>query len=231
MLGLGTLVNSGVIILGSLIGLLLKRGLPEKWQETMINSIALCVFIIGIQMAMKTDNIIIVIISLVIGSIIGEIIDIEEGMNGLGAWLGSKLSKESGSIAGQIAEGFVNSSILFCTGAMAIVGSIQDGLSGDCSTLFAKATLDGIIALILTANVGVGVMLSAITVGVYQGSITLMAGFVEPYITEVILQEITASGGVMIMAIGTNMLRITKIRIGNMLPGMLVAAVLASNFM
>ena len=231
MPGLGTLVNSGVIILGSLIGLLLKRGLPEKWQETMINSIALCVFIIGIQMAMKTDNIIIVIISLVIGSIIGEIIDIEEVMNGLGAWLGSKLSKESGSIAGQIAEGFVNSSILFCTGAMAIVGSIQDGLSGDCSTLFAKATLDGIIALILTANVGVGVMLSAITVGVYQGSITLMAGFVEPYITEVILQEITASGGVMIMAIGTNMLRITKIRIGNMLPGMLVAAVLASNFM
>lgn len=231
MPGLGTLVNSGVIILGSLIGLLLKRGLPEKWQETMINSIALCVFIIGIQMAMKTDNIIIVIISLVIGSIIGEIIDIEEGMNGLGAWLGSKLSKESGSIAGQIAEGFVNSSILFCTGAMAIVGSIQDGLSGDCSTLFAKATLDGIIALILTANVGVGVMLSAITVGVYQGSITLMAGFVEPYITEVILQEITASGGVMIMAIGTNMLHITKIRIGNMLPGMLVAAVLASNFM
>ncbi len=231
MPGLGTLVNSGVIILGSLIGLLLKRGLPEKWQETMINSIALCVFIIGIQMAMKTDNIIIVIISLVIGSIIGEIIDIEEGMNGLGAWLGSKLSKESGSTAGQIAEGFVNSSILFCTGAMAIVGSIQDGLSGDCSTLFAKGTLDGIIALILTANVGVGVMLSAITVGVYQGSITLMAGFVEPYITEVILQEITASGGVMIMAIGTNMLRITKIRIGNMLPGMLVAAVLASNFM
>ncbi len=231
MPGLGTLVNSGVIILGSLIGLLLKRGLPEKWQETMINSIALCVFIIGIQMAMKTYNIIIVIISLVIGSIIGEIIDIEEGMNGLGAWLGSKLSKESGSTAGQIAEGFVNSSILFCTGAMAIVGSIQDGLSGDCSTLFAKATLDGIIALILTANVGVGVMLSAITVGVYQGSITLMAGFVEPYITEVILQEITASGGVMIMAIGTNMLRITKIRIGNMLPGMLVAAVLASNFM
>lgn len=231
MPGLGTLVNSGVIILGSLIGLLLKRGLPEKWQETMINSIALCVFIIGIQMAMKTDNIIIVIISLVIGSIIGEIIDIEDGMNGLGAWLGSKLSKESGSIAGQIAEGFVNSSILFCTGAMAIVGSIQDGLSGDCSTLFAKATLDGIIALILTANVGIGVMLSAITVGIYQGSITLMAGFVEPYITEVILQEITASGGVMIMAIGTNMLRITKIRIGNMLPGMLVAAVLASNFM
>lgn len=231
MPGLGTLVNSGVIILGSLIGLLLKRGLPEKWQETMINSIALCVFIIGIQMAMKTDNIIIVIISLVIGSIIGEIIDIEDGMNGLGAWLGSKLSKESGSIAGQIAEGFVNSSILFCTGAMAIVGSIQDGLSGDCSTLFAKATLDGIIALILTANVGVGVMLSAITVGIYQGSITLMAGFVEPYITEVILQEITASGGVMIMAIGTNMLRITKIRIGNMLPGMLVVAVLASNFM
>lgn len=231
MSGLGTLVNSGAIFLGSLIGLFLKRGLPEKWQQTMMSSIALCIVIIGVQMAMKTGNIIIVIISLVIGSIIGEIIDIEERMNKLGACLGKRLSKGSGSVAGQIAEGFVNSSILFCTGAMAIVGSIQDGLAGDCSTLFAKATLDGIIALILTANVGVGVMLSAITVGVYQGSITLLAGVVEPYITEFILQEITASGGVMIMAIGLNMLRITKIRIGNMLPGMLVAAFLAGNFM
>lgn len=230
MSGLGTLVNSGAIVLGSLIGLLFKRGLPEKWQQTMMNSIALCIVIIGIQMAMKTGNIIIVIVSLVIGSIVGEIIDIEERMNSLGIWLDSKLSKGDGSIAGQIAEGFVNASILFCTGAMAIVGSIQDGLAGDCSTLFAKATLDGIIALILTANVGVGVMLSAITVGIYQGSITLLAGVVEPYITELILQEVTASGGVMIMAIGTNMLRVTKIRIGNMLPGMLVAAALAGKF-
>lgn len=182
-------------------------------------------------MAMKTGNIIIVIISLVIGSIIGEIVDIEERMNKLGTFLGQRLAKGNSSVAGQIAEGFVNSSILFCTGAMAIVGSIQDGLAGDCSTLFAKATLDGIIALILTANVGVGVMLSAISVGFYQGSITLLAGVVEPYITELILQEVTASGGVMIMAIGLNMLRITKIRIGNMLPGMLVAAALAGNFM
>lgn len=230
MSGLGTIVNSGAIVLGSIIGLFFKRGLPEKWQQTMMNSIALCIVIIGIQMAMKTGNIIIVIISLVIGSIIGEIIDIEERMNRLGILLGSRLSKGSSSVAGQIAEGFVNSSILFCTGAMAIVGSIQDGLAGDCSTLFAKATLDGIIALILTANVGIGVMLSAVSVGIYQGSITILAGVVEPYITELILQEVTASGGVMIMAIGTNMLRITKIRIGNMLPGMLVAAVLAGKF-
>lgn len=231
MSGLGTLVNSGAIVLGSLIGLLFKRGLPEKWEQTMMSSIALCIVIIGVQMAMKTGNIIIVIISLVIGSIIGEIVDIEERMNKLGTFLGQRLAKGSSSVAGQIAEGFVNSSILFCTGAMAIVGSIQDGLAGDCSTLFAKATLDGIIALILTANVGVGVMMSAISVGFYQGSITLLAGVVEPYITELILQEVTASGGVMIMAIGLNMLRITKIRIGNMLPGMLVAAALAGNFM
>lgn len=231
MSGLGTLVNSGAILIGSLIGLFFKRGLPEKWQQTMMSSIALCIVIIGVQMAMKTGNIIVVIISLVIGSIIGEVIDIEERMNKLGVFLGKKLSQGSSSVAGQIAEGFVNSSILFCTGAMAIVGSIQDGLAGDCSTLFAKATLDGIIALILTANVGIGVMLSALSVGIYQGSITLLAGVVEPYITELILQEITASGGIMIMAIGLNMLHITKIRIGNMLPGMLVAATLAGDFM
>lgn len=230
MPGLGTIVDCGAIVLGSIVGLFFKRGLPEKWQETMMNGIALCVAVIGIQMAMKTNNIVITIISLVIGAIIGEIIDIEKRMNSLGVWLGSKFSKKNGSIAGQIAEGFVNSSILFCTGAMSIVGSIQDGLSGECSTLFAKATLDGIIALILTANVGIGVIFSALIVGIYQGGITLMAGFVEPYITEVILQEVTASGGVMIMAIGFNMLHITKIRIGNMLPGMVIAAILAANF-
>ncbi|EJX05082.1 membrane protein containing DUF554, partial [gut metagenome] len=167
MSGLGTLVNSGAIILGSLIGLFLKRGLPEKWQQTIMSSIALCVFVIGVQMAMQTGNMIIVIISLVLGSIIGEIINIEERMNNLGVLLGQHLAKGSSSIAGQIAEGFVNSSILFCTGAMAIVGSIQDGLAGDCATLFAKSTLDGIVALLLTANVGVGVMLSAVSVGVY----------------------------------------------------------------
>ena len=228
MYGLGTLANCVAIIIGALLGVFCKRGLPEKWQETMMSSIALCILIIGVQMALKTQNIIIVIFSLVLGAIVGEILDIEAAMNRLGQYLGNKLSQGDGSAAAAIAAGFVNASILFCSGAMAILGSIQDGLSADHTTLFAKATLDGLISLILSANLGIGVILSALSVGIYQGSITLLAGVVGPLVTEAMLAEITASGGIMIMAIGCNMLKISSIRIGNLLPGMLFAAVITA---
>ena len=230
MPGLGTIMSCVCIVVGSIMGVVLKRGLPQKWQETMMNGIALCIVIIGIQMAMKTNNIIITICSLVIGAIVGENIDIELRMHRLGQWVGDKVAKGDASVAGKIAEGFVNASILFCTGAMAIVGSIQDGILADHTTLFAKGTLDGIISLILAANLGVGVLFSAVSVGIYQGSITALAGVVEPYVTPQILAEVTASGGVMIMAIGTNMLNVTKIRIANLLPGMIPAAILAMYF-
>jgi len=227
---LGTMANSVAIILGALCGVVLKKGLPEKWQETMMSGIALCIVIIGVQMALKTTNIVITIFSIVIGAIIGEIIDIEGGMQHLGIFIGSKIAKNEGAAA-QIAKGFVNSSILFCTGAMAIVGSIQDGLIADHATLFAKATLDGLISLIMAANMGIGVALSALSVGIYQGSITLMARAIESLISNTILAELTATGGIMIMAIGTNMLNITKIRIGNLLPGIIVVVFLAKYFL
>lgn len=226
MLGLGTIVNAVGIFVGAILGLIFKKGLPKKWQETMMSGIAICIVVIGVQMALKTNNIVIVIFSLVIGSILGEIIDIEEGMNRIGEVLGKHIAGSNKSVAAEIAAGFVNASVLFCSGAMAIVGSIQDGLLGDHATLFAKATLDALISLVLTANLGVGVALSALSVGIYQGAITMLAGFIGPYITDAMLAEITGSGGVMIMAIGTNMLQLTKIRIGNMIPAMLVAALI-----
>ena len=164
--GLGTIANSVAIIVGAVLGVFCKRGLPEKWQETMMSSIALCIAIIGIQMALKTQNIVVVIFSLVLGAITGEIIDIEGAMNRLGNFLGDKLSGNDASAAAAIGAGFVNASILFCSGAMAILGSIQDGLAADHTTLYAKATLDGLISLILSANVGIGVALSAISVGI-----------------------------------------------------------------
>ena len=231
MPGLGTMANAAAIFVGALLGVVFKKGLPEKWQQTMMSSVALCILVIGVQMALKTQNIIIVIISLVLGSILGEIMDIEGAMNRLGECLGNKLSKGDASAAAAIATGFVNASILFCSGAMAIFGSIQDGLTGDHTTLFAKSTLDGILALIMSAYLGIGVALSAVSVGIYQGSITLLAGVAGPWITDIMLREITASGGIMIMAIGANMLHLTKIRIGNMLPGMFFAAVLAQCFL
>lgn len=229
MPGLGTIANCVAIVIGSLVGLLLRKGLPEKFQETIMSGIALCIVIIGVQMALKTTNIIITIFSLAIGGMIGEMIDIEGAMNRLGKWVGEKVTKGEGAAA-IVARGFVNASILYCTGAMAIVGSIQDGLVADHATLFAKATLDGLISIILTANLGFGVMLSAVSVGIYQGSITLMASAIESLVNAVILAELTAAGGIMIMAIGTNMLKLTQIRIGNLLPGVMVAVVLAKYF-
>ena len=130
MPGLGTIMNCAAIVVGSLVGVVLKRGLPEKWQQTMMSGIALCIVVIGLQMAMKTNNIIITICSLVLGAIIGESVDIELRMQRLGDWVGGKVAKGDASVAAKIAEGFVNASILFCTGAMAIVGSIQDGILG-----------------------------------------------------------------------------------------------------
>lgn len=231
MPGLGTAANCAAIVIGALLGVLFKRGLPEKWQQTMMSGIALCIVLIGVQMALKTNNIIIVIFSIALGAIAGEIADIEKWMTRLGEKMGAKLGGGDAGAAARIAEGFVSASILFCSGAMAILGSIQDGLAADHTTLFAKATLDGLIALILSANVGIGVLLSAASVGIYQGSITLLASAVGALLTDAMLLEITAAGGVMIMAIGTNMLHITKIRIGNLLPGMLFAAALAKIFL
>lgn len=230
MAGLGTVVNVAAISAGALVGLLVKRGLPEKWQQTMMSGIALCIFVIGLQMALGTANIIITIVSLASGAIIGEAIGIEDRLNELGKWVGGKVAGKEEGAAKRIAEGFVSATLLFCIGAMAVVGSIQDGLAGDHTTLFAKATLDGIISVVLSANLGIGVMFSAVSVGIYQGAITALAGFLEPFIAGGVLTEITAAGGVMIMAIGTNMLNVTKIRISNMLPGIVTAAIIGTYF-
>ena len=197
-----------------------------------MHGIALCVGVIGLQMALKTNNIMIVIASMVLGGIVGEAIDIEAKLNTFGNWIGCKIvkNKQNGAVtsASAIAEGFVTASLVFCVGAMAIVGSLQDGLTGDPTTLYAKATLDGIAAIIFTVNMGVGVLLAALSVAVYQGLITASAGFIGPYMSTAVMTEITATGGLLIVAISINMLKITQIRLGNLLPAIIVAGLIAS---
>ncbi len=226
MFGLGTIANSVAIVVGAVFGLFFKRGLPEKFQKTMMEAIGLCVVVIGVQMALKAENIVLIICSLAAGCVIGEALGVEDAINKLSAVIGKRVSGGDASAAGAIADGFFNASILFCSGAMGVVGSVQDGLTGDHTTLFAKATLDGIISLVMAANMGIGVALSGISVAIYQGIITLLAGFIGPYATPAVLNGITAIGGIMIMAIGTNMLKITSIRVGNTLPGIIVVVVL-----
>lgn len=232
MIGMGTIVNAAAILAGAVMGLVLRKGLPERWQETIMQAIGLSVMVIGIQMAMKTNNIIIVIISLVTGSIIGEYFNIDKTLNRFGSWIGAKLTKDNdkNSAAGIIGQGFVATSLIYCVGAMAIVGSIQEGLTGDASTLYAKSILDGITAIIFAANMGVGVALSALSVAIYQGMITLLAGSMEAIMTPVLLAELTATGGILIIAIGLNMLKLVQIRIANMLPAIIAAGFVTELF-
>lgn len=229
MVGLGTLVNSGAILAGAGAGLLLRRGLPEKWQESIMQGVALCIIVIGVQMAFKSENIMIVIFSIVLGAIVGEGIDIDTKLQRFGDWIGRKLiGGHDAGAAKAIGEGFVAASLIYCVGAMAIIGSLQDGLKGDTTILFAKSTLDGIIAIILTANLGIGVALSAVSVLLYQGTLTLLAGVLEPVLTTSILNEVTATGGMLIMAIGVNMLKVVQIRISNLLPAVLWAGIIVA---
>ena len=233
MVGMGTVVNVAAIAGGSLLGLLVGRGIKEKYQETVIYGLALCVIVLGIQMALQGQHILLTIISLVVGSILGEALGIEEKLEQVGTLLAEKFQKsrkkgDAGTNA--FVEGFLNASLLYCVGAMAIVGSIQDGLSGDPTTLYTKALIDGLSGIIYASNFGVGVLFSALSVGVYQGILTALAGFLGPWRSQLVVQEVAACGGLMILGIGINMTKLLKIRVGNMLPGLLVAGVAAGIF-
>lgn len=233
MVGMGTVVNVAAIAGGSLIGLLVGRGIKEKYQETVIYGLALCVIVLGIQMALQGQHILLTIISLVVGSILGEALGIEEKLEQVGTLLAEKFqkSRKKGDAGTDIfVEGFLNASLLYCVGAMAIVGSIQDGLSGDPTTLYTKALIDGLSGIIYASNFGVGVLFSALSVGVYQGILTALAGFLGPWMCQLVVQEVAACGGLMILGIGINMTKLLKIRVGNMLPGLLVAGVAAGSF-
>ena len=211
---LGTIVNTGAIIAGSLIGLFFKGSIPEKYSKTIMHGIGLAVILIGLKTALKTDDILIIIISLAMGSVIGELLRIEERLEWLGKWMGSLVSRDSEGIA----KGFVTASLIYCVGAMAIVGSLESGLSGNHQTLFAKSLLDGIGSILFASTLGVGVLFSAMSVFVYQGAITLAASILKQFLIPGVVVQMSAVGGLLIMAIGISLLEIKKLKIGNMLP-------------
>ncbi len=218
---LGTIVNTVSIIIGSLIGLSFKGKIPEKYSQTIMHGIGLAVVLIGIKTALNTDAILIVIISFVIGSIIGELIRIEDRLDQFGNWIGKKISKNSTGIS----KGFVTASLLYCVGAMAIIGSMESGLTGNHQTLFAKSILDGIGSVIFASTLGIGVIFSAVSVFIYQGIITLTASSIKPFLLPEVVSQMSAVGGLLIFAIGLGLLEIKKIKIGNMLPAIFVPLV------
>ena len=212
---LGTIVNILDIIVGRRLGVVFRGGIPKKYQVTIMQAISLAVILIGLKMAFKTDAILLVIFSLVIGSIFGEFLKIENRLESLGKQLENRFSKAGN---GGIAKGFVVASLVYCVGSMAIVGSMESGLTGNHQTLFAKSALDGLSSIIFASIFGIGVLFSSISVFVYQGFITLTASLMKPFLVPPVINQMSGVGGLLIMAIGFNLLEIQKIKVGNMLP-------------
>jgi len=215
---LGTIVNAVAIIVGSLLGLLFRGGIPKKFTVTMMQAISLAVMLIGFKMALKTDAILLVIFSLVIGSLMGEFINIESRLERLGKRLETRFSKPGSGIA----KGFVVASLVFCVGSMAIVGALESGLSGNHQTLFAKSALDGLFSIIFASSFGIGVLFSSVSVFIYQGMITLTSSLMKPFLIPAVINQMSGVGGILIMAIGINLLEIQKIKVGNMLPAIFI---------
>ena len=214
---LGTFVNCLAIVAGVVVGLFFKNGIPDRYNQTVMQAVALCVMLVGIKSALGCDDLLVIIISLASGALIGEFIGIEAYLKRLGDFMERKMSSASAG-SSTISTGFVTASLLYCIGSMAIVGSLESGLTGNHSTLFAKSCLDGITAVILTASMGFGVVLSVIPVLVYQGGITLAAGVLKPLLVPAVVSQMSGAGGLLILALGLNMLREKKIAVGNMLP-------------
>ena len=222
---LGVLVNAGGIVLGSLLGLLVKKGIPDRVEKMVMMAIGLCVAFIGIKGAFDSQNTLIMIISMVLGTIVGTLIDLDRQMNRLGQWVERRF-RPKGDHKDSLAEGFVNGTLLFCVGAMAIVGSFNAGVKGDNSMLFTKALLDTTSAAMMTVTMGIGLALSGASVFVYQGALVLLAQFLQPILPEPAIAEISGVGSLMILAIGLNLMGITKIKVANFLPAVVFAPVL-----
>lgn len=220
---IGVLVNCATVILGSLIGLLFKKAIPERLSDTAMKGIGLCNIYIAISGMLKGSNVLILIISVILGGLIGEAIDIDKGINTFASYVEKKFKKDTSS---PIALGYVTGSLLFCTGAMTIVGSINSGILGDHSLIFAKSTLDFVSSMMLSVSLGIGVLLSFSFVFVFQGGLVLLATYLEPFLTEYVVNEMTLCGSVLIFALSLNLLGITKIKVANYLPAIILTPII-----
>ncbi|WP_413377113.1 DUF554 domain-containing protein [Alkalihalobacillus sp. 1P02AB] len=224
----GTLVNGAAIVVAALIGLTV-RNIPEQMKTTIMQAIALAVVILGITMGIKSEQFLIVITSLVIGAIIGEILDLDGYLNRFGLWIERKIGSER---EGTVAKAFVTTTLIYVVGAMAVLGALDSGLRGDHSVLFTKSMLDGVSSLLFASTLGIGVAFSAIPVVLYQGTIALFSGqinqYVPPEIMDAFIVEMTATGGIMIIAIGLNILGLLNVKVANLLPSILVVAVIVT---
>ncbi|MGG1675903.1 DUF554 domain-containing protein [Neobacillus sp. NRS-1170] len=225
---LGTIVNGLLIVIGTLLGKLLNR-IPEGMKVTVMYAIGLSVMVLGLQMGLKSENFLIVIISLVVGAVVGELLKLEDKLNDLGIWLEKKVGSNG---KGSISEGFVTATLIFVIGAMAIIGALDSGIRGDHDVLYTKSLIDGFTALILTTTLGIGVIFSAVPVVLYEGLIALFATQIDRFVPQALMDqfivEMTATGGIMILAIGLNLTGMVKIKVANLLPGIVITGIIVT---
>ena len=220
----GTLLNIATVLIGGVIGLLFGARIPDQLKSTVISGMGLFTAAMGLQMFLNTENPLIVLGALLIGTLLGEWWQIEEGLQNLGKFLEQRFSKEGEDGSNRFVRGFLTASLLFCVGPMTILGSIQDGLTGDYNLLAVKSVLDGFASLAFASTLGIGVMFSTIIILVYQGGISLLAAQLDAIVTPSMMNELTATGGVILLGLAiSSLLEIKKIRVGNMLPALAIA--------
>lgn len=222
MIPVGSVVNAAAIVIGSLIGCMLHSRFPERIRTIVFQGLGLCVLLIGFQMAFKAQNILVVLFSILLGGIIGELVRLDT----LFERLGNAVKKRIGSANPKFTEGLVSASLIFCIGALAIVGSIEEGIRDNPTVLYTKSILDGFASIALASSFGSGVLFSAIPVLLYQGGITIGAGYVESYLSPLIIDQLSATGGLLIAGIGIILLEIKDIRIANLLPSLALVPLL-----
>ena len=221
----GVIVNTGTVLAGSLLGLLFKKGIPEKVSRAVMIALGLFTLYIGIDGALGTQSPLIVVASLVLGAIVGTLLNIDGAINRLGLWAERKFKRGDGETV-SIAEGFMTASLLFCVGAMTVNGAIEAGVQGKNTLFFTKALMDLVSSAMLASGLGFGVMLSAVFVLVFQGLLVLLAGWIAPVLTPAAIAEMTAAGSLIMVALGLNLLGVTKIKVADYLPAIVIAPVI-----
>ncbi len=225
---LATLINALAVVIGSLAGLALRKGIKERYQEAIFAASGITSLVIGIQMAMKTTHLLALALALILGGLLGTFLNVEGAVMGLGERLKRRFAKDSEGST--FALGFLNASVLYCSGAMAIVGSFKAGTEGDYSILLTKSVLDGFMSIIFAGAMGPGVAFSALSILVYQGMLTLVSVWAKPFVSEVMLAELTGIGGALVIMIGFGLLNIKKFKTGDFLPALIVTVLLVLAF-
>lgn len=226
---LGTIVNAAAVIIGGTIGLLLKKGIPERMRSTIMKGLGLCTMYLGITGCIEGGETMVIILSIAVGAFIGEGIDLDAKLSSFCNWIETKFKKDGETIS--IAEGMISATLLFCVGAMSIVGSLESGLTGNHDMIYTKSLMDAIASIIFASSFGIGVLFSSILLFLYQGSIVMLSSFAAPYLSDNVVTQMSCVGGLLLIGLSINMLEIGKVKVMNYVPAIFLPILFCKFFL